>query len=312
MKASAEKKAQLAASAAPYTLPNSSSSTSPVPLPSSYVSYGSSGSSSSSRAPSSPLNMSHCGTASVTYAALIALAIEFADGNRLVLDDIYKFVEKHRNLVPVKSHPNWKNSVRHNLSLRPCFVKIPRHNSSGKSLSAWWTLNVSCLPKAAREAVERVRRLPESQRKTQPLDDLIREVLTTEDSNPSSPAPSSAGLASPDPTVPDSFTAQRNATPHYTLSSNVFNFSLFDTSASSSEDEFGTVPSRPYSPPPLSFGPEPVEDPFYGADFGLAIYPDHDYNKLAPLNFDSTDFFKYDQQHHQSLFSQDLFLGADY
>jgi len=88
-----------------------------------------------------------------TYASLIAMAIHSAPEKRLMLNEIYAFVNAHRSLVPTASQPNWKNSIRHNLSLRPCFKKLPRWTSDGKKLSAYWVLDVSCLPSAAQATV---------------------------------------------------------------------------------------------------------------------------------------------------------------
>lgn len=93
-----------------------------------------------------------------TYASLIALAIESSPEKRLLLEDIYAFVEQFRHAVPASTHDNWKNSVRHNLSLRSCFRKEPRLTQEGKTLSAWWRINVDELPKVARESIEEFHR----------------------------------------------------------------------------------------------------------------------------------------------------------
>lgn len=91
-----------------------------------------------------------------TYASLIALAIHASPEKRLMLNEIYEFVNAHRSLVPTASQPNWKNSVRHNLSLRPCFKKVPRYTQDGKKLSAYWALDTSCLPSAAEAVVAKM------------------------------------------------------------------------------------------------------------------------------------------------------------
>jgi hypothetical protein len=88
-----------------------------------------------------------------TYAALIAAAIYLAPNRRLMLPEIYDYVERHKSLVPTATLPNWRNSVRHNLSLRTCFVKVPRFTATGKKLAAHWELNITCLPMAAEHLI---------------------------------------------------------------------------------------------------------------------------------------------------------------
>lgn len=92
-----------------------------------------------------------------TYASLIAVCIFNSEHKKLLLEDIYNFVENYRCLIPIDTHPNWKNSVRHNLSLRKCFKKVARHSETGKVLSAYWAMDDTCLPKAAEDAVIRMK-----------------------------------------------------------------------------------------------------------------------------------------------------------
>eukprot|EP00041_Stephanoeca_diplocostata_P015042 m.284286 g.284286 ORF g.284286 m.284286 type:complete len:447 (+) comp19903_c0_seq2:192-1532(+) len=92
-----------------------------------------------------------------TYASLIAMAIYSSPNKRLMLHQIYAFVDAHRLLVPAAVHPNWKNSVRHNLSLRSCFRKVPRWALDGKKLSAYWELDMESLPPAAAAAVSELK-----------------------------------------------------------------------------------------------------------------------------------------------------------
>lgn len=120
-----------------------------------------------------------------TYASLIALAIKASPGQRLMLNDVYAFVEAHRSLVPTASHPNWKNSVRHNLSLRSCFKKVPRWDSSGKKLSAYWELDSSKLPPAAATALAQIERshgvVPHFDFPTQCADDASSTIESDSD-----------------------------------------------------------------------------------------------------------------------------------
>jgi len=94
-----------------------------------------------------------------TYAALIAVAIYTSPKKRLRMEQIYSFIEAHRSMIPVVSHPNWKNSIRHNLSLRQCFKKVPQLSSDGKRLRSYWELDTGCLPAAAEEMIHVVTKM---------------------------------------------------------------------------------------------------------------------------------------------------------
>lgn len=70
-----------------------------------------------------------------SYATLICMAMQASKATKITLSAIYKWITD--NFCYFRhADPTWQNSIRHNLSLNKCFIKVPREKDEpGKGAS---------------------------------------------------------------------------------------------------------------------------------------------------------------------------------
>lgn len=73
----------------------------------------------------------------MSYAQLICEAILHSKDNQLTLSEIYAEIHR-RHPYYLLENRNWQNSIRHNLTLNKCFVKVPRSSNEGRG--SYWTM----------------------------------------------------------------------------------------------------------------------------------------------------------------------------
>ncbi|XP_062953880.1 forkhead box protein Q1 [Cynocephalus volans] len=131
-----------------------------------------------------------------SYIALIAMAIRDSAGGRLTLAEINEYLMGKFPFFR-GSYTGWRNSVRHNLSLNDCFVKVLRDPSRPWGKDNYWMLNPNSEYTFA-DGVFRRRRKRLSHRATGPAPGLRPEDATARPAAAAAPPPPApAAPASP-------------------------------------------------------------------------------------------------------------------
>ncbi|PIK43431.1 putative forkhead box protein I1c [Apostichopus japonicus] len=137
-----------------------------------------------------------------SYSALIAMAIQSTTEKKITLSGIYKYVAENFPFYK-KSKAGWQNSIRHNLSLNDCFIKVPRsENDPGKG--HYWILDPNCEKMFDNGNFRRKRKRKDPYENRPSSKKIHTEEMTPSSSKPSSSSRTEAASSPDAPSSPSS------------------------------------------------------------------------------------------------------------
>ncbi|KAM6966239.1 forkhead box protein J1-A [Tautogolabrus adspersus] len=126
-----------------------------------------------------------------SYATLICMAMQASKKSKITLSCIYKWITDNFCFYR-HADPTWQNSIRHNLSLNKCFIKVPRQKDEpGKG--GFWKIDPQYAERLLSGAYKK-RRMPPVQINPA-FQSRLRVTLQPQSRGPCSPTEGMNGLS---------------------------------------------------------------------------------------------------------------------